>query len=1093
MADVPDEDVLDMFIEESREHLEDVETNMLEIEEMGEDLDTELVNKVFRAAHSIKGSAGFLGLDNIKELAHKIENVLDLIRNGELIPDSEIVDIILDSFDYLRDMLENVMDSDEMDISAYISDLKQITTDSLDEDEKDSVDNSVTVGASEGEISFNITEFDLKNALSKGKLLYILEYDMIHDIQRKGKNPLEVLNFLEDTGIIVDVKVGLSAVGDLDDEIGSALPMYVLFASIIEEDLIGPSVGLADEKITNLPSEEVLPDKEEKSESKSKTDEKEEPAEVDKEQKSEKDQSKKSSREEKSKKKSKSKKSRRSKKKEVKLNRKTLRVPVNVLDQLMNRASEMVLARNQLLQAIEHGNLEEIDNAGQRIDQVSSELQESIMQTRMQPVSVLFNKFPRIVRDMARDLDKEINLELRGKDVEMDKTIIEGLSDPLTHLVRNSADHGIEDPDVREEKGKPREGTILMEAFHESGHVNIQIKDDGAGMDPDEIAMKAIEEGKISEDRVETLSDKEKINLIFLPGMSTTEEVTDVSGRGVGMDVVKSNLDKMGGSIEIESEKDKGTTIDMQLPLTLAIIPSLMIGVNQERFAIPQVNVNEVIHISPSEMENKIRVVGDAEVLMLRGELIPLLKLENILELEQYFYDEESGEYKKDRRESITDLRRGSPEYRNSDENPRDRRQIRKMDSLDVVITNTGAYKYGLVVDQLHDSLEIVVKPLGRHLKELDIYGGATILGDGHVALILDMAGLAQRAQLRTMEKAQEKEEVTRDREKEEEIEETEKVTLLLFQNAPEEYCALPLNTVQKVQEIESSDIEIVGGDKIIQYRGESIPIYALEEVANVGVLEEREKLIVLLFEMMDRTFGLLATPPVDTVEQAIEIDERYLNQTGIKGTAIINGNTTLIINILEIIKSIHPEWFEEWYNNQNTVEDKEESRAEKLGEKAEEEAELEAEKEETQEQEEEEQETASNSEKKASQIEGDKILFVEDSDFFRGQIKKLLENNGYEVVTGENGQEGWNYIDKSPDDIGLVLADLEMPVMDGFEMTKKIKSDSRLENIPVIALTSLAGEEDMERGERIGFEEYQIKLDKSKLLNQIEEYLTTG
>ncbi|PKN30515.1 MAG: hybrid sensor histidine kinase/response regulator, partial [Deltaproteobacteria bacterium HGW-Deltaproteobacteria-20] len=302
----------------------------------------------------------------------------------------------------------------------------------------------------------------------------------------------------------------------------------------------------------------------------------------------------------------------------------SLRVHVSLLEDLMNLAGELVLSRNQLMQAISSGAIHQIEVAGQRIDLVTSELQETIMLTRMQTVGNIFNKFPRVVRDLARTLGKEMDLQLEGNDVELDKTIIEGLGDPLTHLVRNSADHGIEMPDVRVKAGKPAMGTIVLKAYHEAGQVIIEIVDDGGGLDTEKIVAKALSRGLISPDQAKSMSDKEKANLIFLPGLSTAEQVTDVSGRGVGMDVVKSNLDQLGGQVDIETERGKGTTIRIKLPLTLAIIPSLLVSVGQERYAIPQVNVDELLRIPVDQITERVELVGDAEVLLLRGELIPL-------------------------------------------------------------------------------------------------------------------------------------------------------------------------------------------------------------------------------------------------------------------------------------------------------------------------------------------------------------------------------------------------------------------------------------------------------------------------------------
>ncbi|MCK5340040.1 MAG: chemotaxis protein CheA, partial [Desulfobulbaceae bacterium] len=482
----------------------------------------------------------------------------------------------------------------------------------------------------------------------------------------------DLINSLGDSGMILDTQVAMAKVGDLDsDEIAIVLPMYVLFASVIEPDLLGDLLGIDSSKVT------LVPRGQESSEAKIKISDREgsteaqdiagppeelieqEPAAVEtaavetvKEKKPEP-------------KPVPAKKPAPGKKPKAKAasppkapaKAENLRVPVAVLDQLMNRAGELVLARNALLQAISGGDKKDMDAAGQRINMVTSELQEAIMLTRMQPVGNIFNKFTRVVRDMARDLGKQMTLDIEGSEVDLDKSIIEGLGDPLTHLVRNSCDHGIELPDVRTGKGKPAEGSIFLRAFHESGQVIIEIEDDGKGLDPDKLAEKAISKGMITEEQAAEMSDKEKTGLIMLPSFSTAEQVTEVSGRGVGMDVVKTNLDLLGGQVELLSELDKGTTVRIKLPLTLAIIPSLLVETCGERYALPQVNVGELLRIPAAEIREKIEKVGDADVLILRGELIPLLQLNNVLKLTHTYYDQKTGEFRLDRRAGLTDMR----------------------------------------------------------------------------------------------------------------------------------------------------------------------------------------------------------------------------------------------------------------------------------------------------------------------------------------------------------------------------------------------------------------------------------------------------
>ncbi|MFP4429530.1 MAG: chemotaxis protein CheA, partial [Desulfovermiculus sp.] len=709
-----DDETLQMYVEEAKEHLEDIESDLLQLEQDGENIDEELVNKVFRAAHSIKGGAGFMGLHAIKELAHKIENNLDLVRNMELIPTSQAVNTLLGAFDRLRELVNNISESNDMDVSGHLVALEDLKTSRLRDKDKDSAQRWIQIQHSNGRMIFAHTEFDLVSSLKGGKILYLLEFDLIHDVHRKDKTPMQVTHQVADSGMIIDLLVDFDKVGTLEDEnIANSLPMYVLFATSVEADLLGQLMDLPQEKITVLAQNskqllgkttlyesggdhawpvDDLAETEEPFSNASNFENSFQPA---REAFSGQTESTNGSRPG----------------KEITASKKietsprtdraagpqgeSLRVNVHILDQLMNQAGELVLARNQLLQAVKTNDRESLQAAGQRIDLVTSELQNAIMLTRMQAVGTIFNKFPRVVRDLARNLGKEINLELKGKEVELDKAIIEGLGDPLTHLVRNSADHGIEPPDKREALGKPRTGNIILEAYHESGQVNILIQDDGNGLDSAKVADKAVSKGLVEQEKVAAMSEKEKMNLILLPGLSTSEQVSDVSGRGVGMDVVKSNLDKLGGQVEIDSELGKGTWINIKLPLTLAIIPSLMVSSCNERFAIPQVNVSELIRIAPQDAAQKIDRLGEAEVFILRGEILPLLDLENVLGLDS------------------------SGNTQNSTPGSKREQAFQSGRDVNIVVVQAGSFKYGLLVDQLHDSVEIVVKPLGRHLKSL--------------------------------------------------------------------------------------------------------------------------------------------------------------------------------------------------------------------------------------------------------------------------------------------------------------------------------------------------------------------------------------
>ncbi|MGD9368098.1 MAG: chemotaxis protein CheA, partial [Desulfobacteraceae bacterium] len=439
-----------------------------------------------------------------------------------------------------------------------------------------------------------------------------------------------------------------------------------------------------------------------------------------------------------------------------------LRVNLGLLDNLMNLAGELVLGRNQLIQALTVDDLKTLHLTSQRIDLVTSELQEGIMKTRMQPIANVFNIFPRIVRDLALSQGKKADLVVEGRDVELDKTIIESIGDPLTYLVRYAVAAGIESPDARKQDGKPEVGQINLKAYHEAGQVNIEISDDGQGLNPDHLGVVATENGLITASQLDAMSVKERLHLIFLPGFPMKPPLRDDSVEAAGMDGVKAELEKLGGVIDIRSRIGRGTTFRIKLPLTLAIIPSQMVSVGGERYAIPQVNLDELLRIPANQVKDKVEKVGDAAVTRLRGKLLPLLRMADVLGVQPCYTDPEDGTQLPDRRMHIADRRstrheiEGVAEPRTeaadgsveTDKRNGTDRRYHAAGSLNIAVVSAGSLTYGLIVDQMHDPEEIVVKPLGRHLVECSGYAGATIMGDGRVALILDVYNIAKKARL---------------------------------------------------------------------------------------------------------------------------------------------------------------------------------------------------------------------------------------------------------------------------------------------------------------------------------------------------------
>ena len=1055
-----DDETLQMYIEESLEHLSDIESDLLTIEEGGKNIDIDIVNNVFRAAHSIKGGAGFMGLTTVKELAHSLENVLDLIRNMALVPDSERISVLLKGFDRLENLMNNVQSSNDQDVSDHIKALSRIAQPSSDKENQAQPSSDkenqalppemVDIRLPDGRIFSQVSKSDLEQRRAEGQFIFLVEYDLINDIHNRNKTVFKTLETLVRTGIILESRIDFNTVGTLaDDSSFDTIPLQILYASIIEPDMAETLFDLPPDNI-HIINDDMLTGSSAPVHSvpqammpRQKTAQEKKVAPVSHIVKNQpiqppKDQVQPAA----------------APGEPLSKAMGSLRVNVNLLDALMTLAGELVLSRNQLVQGINSSNAKATELASQRIDMITSELQETIMQTRMQPISSIFTKFTRVVRDLSRQLEKSIDLVIEGKEVELDKTILESINDPLTHLVRNSVDHGIETPAERTAHGKPQTGTISLKAFHDAGQVNIVITDDGKGLDPDRIARVAVTKGLLSEQQVMEMTDKEKTDLILLPGFSTAEKVTDVSGRGVGMDVVVTNLEKLGGIIEIDSTLGKGTVIQIKLPLTLAIIPSQIISVGKEKYAVPQVNLDELLRIPAAQVKKRIEKVGDADVVRLRGNLLPLLNLAKVLGIEKTFIDPQDEAERPDRRDSIFDRRgtrlneSGLPLDEETPPTAHDRQEIDRRfhaaSAINIAVVSAGSYKYGLVVDELKDSEEIVVKPLGRHMKRCAGYAGATIMGDGRVALILDVSNLAQMAELTTMAETERVAKAAREARAAHDMAQ-DKASMLLFRNTETEYFAAPLNLVERIERISSSAIERVGGKKVIQYRGGALPLYELSQVTQVGNLPQRDQQEVIVFKVKDHEIGLMVCPPVDALEVFLDIDDSTLKQNCINGSMIIDGHTTLLVDIFGLVKELNPDWFVE------------------------------------------EQTAAAEMTSGGQKV----ILFAEDSAFFRNQVRGFMNEEGYKVIAAEDGAIAWDLLNKHKDEIDIIVTDLEMPNMDGFELTERIKKHPEFSHYAVIALTSLASDAHIEKGKKVGIDTYEIKLDRENLMKVIRNYLT--
>jgi two-component system chemotaxis sensor kinase CheA len=536
----------------------------------------------------------------------------------------------------------------------------------------------------------------------------------------------------------------------------------------------------------------------------------------------------------------------------------SIRVDVTVLDKLMNLVGELVLARNQILQYTASQKDATFLATAQRLNLITTELQEGVMKTRMQPIGNVWSKFPRVVRDLSVQFGKQVRLDMEGADTELDKTIIEAIKDPLTHVVRNSVDHGIEMPEKRAAQGKPAQGRISLRAFHEGGQVNIEISDDGGGIHIDGLKKKATEQGLITAEQAARLSEREALNLIFLPGLSTAEKVTNVSGRGVGMDVVKTNIEKIGGTADIYSVPDQGTTLKIKIPLTLAIIPALIATSGEERFAIPQVSLLELVRLEGEDAVAGIENIHGAPVYRLRGDLLPLVYLNQQLKLGS------KGAVAK-----------------------------RCHDVVNIVVLQADDRQFGLVVDEINDTEEIVVKPLGKELKGIDCFAGATIMGDGQVALILDVLGIAQMANVVTAvhDRAVRESAATR----------TDKVAgrdaWLVF-TAGGHRMAIPLGMVARLEEFPASLVERSGKGLVVQYRGQIMPLVDIaEELALERPRATDGHLQVVVYSEAGRSVGLIVEQIVDVVEQAVQV-ERAGQTGGLLGSAVLQERVTDLLDV---------------------------------------------------------------------------------------------------------------------------------------------------------------------------------------------------
>ncbi len=737
MSDV--DPIIQEFLVESLENLEEVDRDLVGLEKDPEN--SEKINRIFRAIHTIKGTCGFLEFSLLESLAHSGEHLLSKLRDGKLEVSSGTTSLLLRLADAIRDILKRV----EASGSDSGEDFEELREKLL----------ATASRASDERVAENINEKEEKPDTQAQKAV------------SGGKQP----------------KISLAG-AETEQKRPSS------------EHSSGTRLAGRTPATSQKPSS---------------------------------------------------------------LNETFVRVDVRILDRLMNLVGELVLTRNQLLGSQTTDPVEA--SAIQQLNHITGELQAGIMQTRMQPVSKILGRFPRLVRDLATSCNKKAELTIEGQETELDRSLIEAIRDPLTHLVRNAVDHGLETPSERKEASKPELGRIWIRAFHESGQVTLEIEDDGRGIDFEEIREKAIEKGIVPRSYAEQLDRDECLRLLFTPGFSTSQSVSNISGRGVGLDVVRSNIEKVNGMIDLESQPGKGTVFRLRIPLTLAIMPAIVLRCAGQLYAIPQSSVKELVRADEGGEGHRIEKIHGAPVLRLRGSLLPLLSLRKELQLD-------------------------------SDDDPA---------SPSILVVQAGDRRFGLIIDDVEDTQEIVVKPLGSMLERIPIYAGATIMGDGKVALILDTLGLAQRAHV-----IAESSEIRNQVEAPVLLNEM-KEGFLIFRSPDDGRMAVHLGPLIRLEKFREEKVEHLGGTRAIQYRGDILPLVPVLELLperrkNVRALEKVEgEINVAIFESGGQTVGLLIGPVVDIVEEEIEV-RRPASRDGVSQVIVVDGRVTELLDVDDLV-----------------------------------------------------------------------------------------------------------------------------------------------------------------------------------------------
>ena len=983
------DDLLEEFLTETAESMDELDAELVKLER--EPNDKTVLGNIFRLVHTIKGTCGFLGLPRLEAVAHAAEDVLGLIRDGRIEVAPERISLILEALDRIKLILADLEANEAEpagDDSKLIGRLRHLAeTGDVPESDKP----GAAAGAQDAPPEAAASAEDAPPA-SKDE-------EDLDAAERMAAEVDESVESAEEAPAAVDDSLSI------DPQAGAGVDNDALQAAFDNAVYEGPGDPLAARRRTAEgadPGAEASDDSGADAEAGAEApdtggeaardvapaagvpapQEPEEPAAGGGAGDAKGDAAGAQEGGE---------------RKGGSAATQTIRVSVDLLENLMTMVSELVLTRNQLLQIMRNQSDSEFGGPLQRLSHVTSELQEGVMKTRMQPIGSAWAKLPRIVRDLSVDMGKKIDLQMVGSETELDRQVLEIIRDPLTHMVRNSGDHGIERPEERRAAGKPETGTIRLEAYQEGGHIHIRIADDGKGLALSKIKQKVLDNGLATQAELDQMTSHQIQQFIFAPGFSTAAQVTNVSGRGVGMDVVKSNIDKIGGAVELSAVEGEGTVFTIKIPLTLAIVNALIVEVGEERFAIPQISVDELVRASKSA-DNQIETIHGTPVLRLREKLLPLVDLRDLL---------------------------GMPD---GTEVPPDQR-----DEAYIVVTQVGAYSFGIIVDRIYDAEEIVVKPTAGPLRDIALFAGNTILGDGSVIMILDPNGIAQTtgeisvAEERSAAMAGDGDSAY----------DSSRIAMLLFRAGDETPKAVPLGVVARLEEIDFANVEYTNGRPMVQYRGGLMPLVPVEPGTDFPTEGKRPTLV---FSDRDKSMGLVVDEILDIVEDHIEV-EHSDHKPGRLGNAVIAGKATEIIDTAAYITEALPNWFGQ-------------ARAADGG-----------------------------------QSDHTRLLLVDDNAFFRNLLTPILSVAGYTVVAVEGAVEALELYEQG-EDFDIIVSDIEMPEIDGFDFARRVRSGGRWADLPMVAVTSRTDAVDRRRGTEVGFSDYVAKQDRERLLEALATQL---